>query len=77
MVAMLPTKTQKQVKQYSSQPGKQQANNFSDKAEEGEENDQYVFNGSEIEDVVLLQEAKAGDQQVFDENGEQIAPKPV
>ena len=67
MVGMLPTKTQKQVKQYSSQPGKQQPNNFSDKAEEiGEENDEYVFNGSEIEDVVLLQDAKAEDQQEFD-----------
>ena len=52
-VMSLPNKTQKQVKQYSSQPGRQQGH-FSDKEDDEQDaNDEYVFNGSEIEDVLL------------------------
>ena len=60
------------MKQYSSQPGTtKQANNFSDGKEDvaNEDDDEYVFNGSEIEDV-LQDPSKATEYgQVYPDDG--------
>ena len=72
------------MKQYSSQPGTtKQANNFSDGKQEvaDEDEDEYVFNGSEIEDV-LQDPSKATEYgQVYpDEGGAEHSvapPKPI